>query len=194
MVLPSFDQWLSFGLMAGAFQGYGLNDYERLNQTELKFRRWPWVDPAKDIASSIDAIEAKISTRSRVIADQSAEDFEDVIDELSHEQEYIMDAKLDPLLREPKRSGQLIDSADIVNDPNAESVSQIDNAQMKPKQPRDAATGKFLKKPDFLNQEKAGNQETGQTINVNVDAKSPIKKFKITRPDGTVAEGEISYE
>ncbi len=194
MVLPSFNEWLSFGLMAGSFGAYGLTDYERLNQTELKFRRWPWVDPSKDIDSAVKAIEAKITTRSRVISDQSSADFEDTIDELQHEKEYIEAAKLDPLLAEPKRSGQLIDSADIANDPNAQDVSQIDEQPAKAAQPRDPATGKFVK--NRLQDEAAKNrlQDTGQTINVNVDAKSPIKKFKITRPDGTIAQGEISYE
>jgi lambda family phage portal protein len=92
-----FEAWLEVQLLRGVFPGFAMVDFDRIRHSTIwKPRRWPWVDPSADIKAAADAIEAKLTTRSRVIADQSNEDFEDTIDELAEESVYIMAAGLDP--------------------------------------------------------------------------------------------------
>jgi hypothetical protein len=87
--------------MIGAFPGFSMLDFDRIRRgTIWKPRRWPWVDPLHDIQAATAAIEAKLTTRSRVIAEQSNEDFEDTIDELAEEADYITSKGLDPALTE----------------------------------------------------------------------------------------------
>jgi len=50
-------------------------------------RTWPWVDPVKEVAAQIDAIDAKITSRTRVLAEKG-EEYEDVVDEIAQEAEY----------------------------------------------------------------------------------------------------------
>jgi lambda family phage portal protein len=96
-----FEAWLEVQLLRGAFPGFQMTDFDRIRRSTIwKPRRWAWVDPLNDIQAATAAIEAKLTTRSRVIADQSNEDFEDTIDELAEESVYIMAAGLDPALTE----------------------------------------------------------------------------------------------
>jgi lambda family phage portal protein len=96
LVTPSFEPWLQMGLMSGVFGRYGITDFDRLNAPELKFRRWPWVDPVKDIRANAEAIAAKITTWGKVISDQSGGDFEDFIDQYAMEQDYMRSKGVDP--------------------------------------------------------------------------------------------------
>jgi lambda family phage portal protein len=96
-----FEAWLEMQLLTGALRGFAMLDFERIRRATIwKPRRWSWVDPLKDIQAATAAIEAKLTTRSRVIADQSNEDFEDTIDELAEERAYIESKGLDPALTE----------------------------------------------------------------------------------------------
>jgi lambda family phage portal protein len=96
-----FEAWLEVQLLRGAFPGFAMIDFDRIARACIwKPRRWPWVDPQKDIDAATTAIEAKLTTRSRVIADQSGNDFEETIDELAEEQAYITEKGLDPALAE----------------------------------------------------------------------------------------------
>jgi hypothetical protein len=61
------------------------------------------VDPLHDVEAATAAVEAKFTTRSRVISAQSNEDFEETIDELSEEDKYIKGKGLDPTLHESPR-------------------------------------------------------------------------------------------
>jgi len=49
----------------------------------------PWFDPTKEIAGDVAAINAGLTTRSRVIQERHGRDFRDVIDQLKTEQDYI---------------------------------------------------------------------------------------------------------
>lgn len=96
-----FEAWLEMQLLIGAFPNLSMTDFDRIRRATIwKPRRWPWVDPLNDIQAATSAVEAKLTTRSRVIADQSNEDFEDTIDELAEEDAYIRSKGLDPALAE----------------------------------------------------------------------------------------------
>ena len=149
-----FEAWLEMQLLVGAFRNFNMSDFDRIRRaTNWKPRRWSWVDPLKDIEASSAAIEAKLTTRTRVIAEQSNEDFEETIDELSEESQYISDAGLDPMLHEPRRSGQFIDTAEQPNVPG-ENISDLEEpspsdlsarrSEQARAQARHPATGQFV--------------------------------------------------
>jgi len=221
LVIPSFGAWLQMQLMVGTLapnalgttgSAYGLLDYPRLNAPEFKFRKWQWVDPRKDIETAQLMLESKLTTRTRLISDFSSDDFEETIDEIAAETQYIDDAGLDPFVHEPRRAAEFIDSAETANDPDAnpnlEPLSPSEERRRRAlAQARHPDTGQFIaadtatapsgKASQTINfnvePQKTGEAPTApQTINVNVDASKPAKRsFKIKRQDGTVIEGEI---
>lgn len=82
-----YRQFLKRGILTGAINVLP-SDYDRLKSPDFQPRGWDWVDPLKDIAASVEAINNGLTTRSQVIAAQGG-DFEEVINRLAEEQEYL---------------------------------------------------------------------------------------------------------
>lgn len=70
LCLPIFEDWLGWSLTTGAIEGLSMADYERVNQPKWTPRRWPWVDPLKDVEATIKAIAARLQTREQALAEQ----------------------------------------------------------------------------------------------------------------------------
>lgn len=85
---PMFDAWLQMSILAGAIP-FRLSDFDRIKEHILRFRRWSWVDPKNDVETAVMALQNKLTTRSKIIADMSSADFEETIDELDYEEGYI---------------------------------------------------------------------------------------------------------
>jgi hypothetical protein len=85
---PIIETFLEMSLLSQALP-FRMSEFDRLNDLDLKFKRWPWVDPKNDAETAILLIENKLRTRSQVIADMSSDDFEETIDELDYEAGYI---------------------------------------------------------------------------------------------------------
>jgi lambda family phage portal protein len=84
-----FEDWLRMSLLMGAIgmpNGSLLpaTKYEKFNAAEFQGRRWPWVDPLKDVQASVLAINNLLSTRTKVLAEQGG-DFNDTAQEWSDE-------------------------------------------------------------------------------------------------------------
>ncbi len=133
-----FEAWLRMMLMLGEFTGFGITDLNRIKRaTVWKPKRWEWVDPLKDIEASGKAIEYKLSSHTRELAGYSNADFDDIAEEIARERDKCESLGLDPFLNEPKRTSQLIDSADVANvtdggspamNPEVASVSEVPEA------------------------------------------------------------------
>lgn len=118
-----FDQWLPMAAISGAVNiPYGQLD--SLNRPLFRGRRWPWVDPAKDVKSAVDAIANGLDTRTNIVA-QNGGDIEDIIDTVK-EEKLMMDeagvtfgepkeAQADPAAQQLDEDGNPIsdDSANI---------------------------------------------------------------------------------
>jgi len=84
---PVFTDWLQMALGLGAVV---MENGSALPATKLfKFqahtwqgRRWPWVDPEKDISAAILAIEAGLDSPQRIAA-QQGRDTEDILDDIA---------------------------------------------------------------------------------------------------------------
>lgn len=140
-----FEAWLAVQLLKGVFPGLAMIDFDRIARACVwKPRRWAWVDPQKDIEASKAAVEAKLTTRSRVIADQSNNDFEDTIDELAEEQAYIESKGLDPALKEkPASNGAADNPGNDSGDGGADSEPPARPPHHSASQPRDR--GRFAR-------------------------------------------------
>jgi len=85
---PIYEAWLKMALTTGQLKVAGqplkASREDKYRQVYWQARRWSWVDPAKDMAANIDAINNNITTISAVIRDQG-HDPEDVFVERAAE-------------------------------------------------------------------------------------------------------------
>lgn len=80
-----FEEWLKIALLTGAIP-LPLSKFDKFNAASWQPRRWPWVDPVKDIQAAILAINAGLKTAQQVAAEQGL-DIEDVYRQLAKEQD-----------------------------------------------------------------------------------------------------------
>lgn len=85
--LRVYRAWLKRGILTGALNILP-SDFERLKSPDFQPRGWDWVDPLKDVAASVEAINNGLDTRSRVIAERGG-DFEEVARRLKEEQDFL---------------------------------------------------------------------------------------------------------
>lgn len=95
---PIYDEWLIMQIMTGKLPFEIGND--RYLDVRFQGRRWTPIDPKKHIESSIAAIDARLKSRSRVVA-ETGEDFEDMVNELAAEEELLTKKKLKPAPAKP---------------------------------------------------------------------------------------------
>lgn len=99
-----YEQWLAMSLLSGAItfemSGKALpaDKFSKFcNASRFQGRRWAWVDPAKEADANKTQLENKLTSRTRLAAEQGDE-FEDILDELAQEQAAIKDAGLAPVV------------------------------------------------------------------------------------------------
>jgi capsid protein len=84
---PLYREWLRMALAMGAIameNGSTLpaTKYDKFAAHTWQGRRWPWVDPEKDINAAILAIGARLDSPQRIAA-QQGRDIEDVLDDIA---------------------------------------------------------------------------------------------------------------
>lgn len=89
LVTRVFEEWLRMALTVGKL-GYGLRNFDRLNEPSWVGPRWNWVDPLKEINANINAVKSGIKSRSEVIA-ENGRDFFEVMDEIAKENAYMLE-------------------------------------------------------------------------------------------------------
>ena len=97
---PLFDRWMSIQLQLGRlteFAGsqYTMDRLQSLNRVTWQARRWPWVDPLKDMQANREAIDLRVTSISRIIRDQG-DDPEEVWQELAADRETLKALGLEP--------------------------------------------------------------------------------------------------
>ncbi|MEX8520066.1 MAG: phage portal protein [Leptothrix sp. (in: b-proteobacteria)] len=105
-VRPVFEEWLNMALLTKAItlpSGAAL-PAERLDKfisaSSFQSRGWQWVDPQKEVAAAILAVDNRFKSRRQVIEEQGG-DFEDVLADLTLEQQLLDAAGLAPLVPPP---------------------------------------------------------------------------------------------
>jgi lambda family phage portal protein len=105
-----FEQWISMALLSGALV-LDSRDPSRFLAGKWEPRGWMWVDPLKDVQSSILGIGAGLDSRDRIIAEQGG-DVEEVFEQLAEEKklaesyglEFALDAKAPVVGKGPKET------------------------------------------------------------------------------------------
>jgi lambda family phage portal protein len=87
--LPLFEEWRSMAALSGQLP----QEYtgERFGEVRFQPRRWQWVDPRNEAAAQVEALEAKLTSRTRIAA-QQGEDIEEIFDEIAAEEQMAADA------------------------------------------------------------------------------------------------------
>jgi len=80
---PVYAEWLNMALLSGALK-LGTRDFRKFLAVKWVPRGWAWVDPLKDVQASVAAIQAGLTSRTQVLAEQGM-DFETVLAELEAE-------------------------------------------------------------------------------------------------------------
>jgi lambda family phage portal protein len=120
---PIFEAWLESALMAGALKlpnGSALPVYkfDKLNAVEWKPRRWPWVDPLKDLQAAVLKVEKGFGSRRSIIAEMG-EDIETVFADQKADNELAQVNGLEFPLDNPLPAEPVVDSpkkVDVQND------------------------------------------------------------------------------
>lgn len=80
-ITPIFEDWLRVALLAEAIGegSYKLPaaKFDKFNAPEWKPRRWPWVDPLKDMQANVLAVEKGFTSRRQIISENGG-DIEEV--------------------------------------------------------------------------------------------------------------------
>ena len=75
ILIPVFEDWLEIELLSGRL-GLPFDKFWKFNAPDFRGRRWPWVDPKKDIEAAILAMGAKIKPLRDIIADDGGDIYE----------------------------------------------------------------------------------------------------------------------
>lgn len=80
-----FTEWLALQLGV-TLPSLPANKFEKFNRPEWRPRRWSYIDPQKEIQANVTAIQAGLTSRTRVLSELGI-DFNDVAQELAQEKE-----------------------------------------------------------------------------------------------------------
>lgn len=91
---PIFLKWLQIGLLNGSIRdklsggALPFSKIDKFSRHEFRPRRWPWVDPLKDVQADALAVNNRFTSRGRIVAENSQDDFEDIIQDTQAEESY----------------------------------------------------------------------------------------------------------
>lgn len=100
---PIYDAWLPMAVIAGALP-FDPSKLDKYAAVYWQPRRWAWVDPMKEVGASIEAINARIKSRTRVVA-EGGDNLEDVLEEIQQEQQLAEELGVDFPEIQPKVMG-----------------------------------------------------------------------------------------
>lgn len=98
---PIFLQWLQYALLTGSIKdklsgnALPMSKYDKFALHEFRPRRWPWVDPLKDVQADALAVNNRFTTRGRVVAENSQDDFKDIIRDTAEEETFAESMNVD---------------------------------------------------------------------------------------------------
>jgi len=91
--LPIFESWLSLSLGLGQVGRLPPDGYDRFNKPRFFPRKWRSPDPQKDLAAGAQAVALGVTSRTRLCA-ENGDDFEEILEELSREEQMARDKKV----------------------------------------------------------------------------------------------------
>jgi lambda family phage portal protein len=80
-----FEEWLPMAMLSGKLE-LPANKIDKFTAVEWRGRRWPWVDPLKDVQASILSVNNGFKSRRRIIAEGGG-DIEDTVAEIAEDKQ-----------------------------------------------------------------------------------------------------------
>jgi len=108
---PLYDEWMPMQLLTGTLPLAPFN-LDKYRDVRWRARRWAWVDPLKEVGAAIEAVDAKLKSRTQVIAEMGGER-DEVWEELQQENEDAEEMGIDLGPVAPKTTG-------VVNEPGVQ--------------------------------------------------------------------------
>lgn len=91
----AFEAWIRHSVLSGTItvrnKPLRFDRLEKYLSAEFRGRRWPWVDPLKEIAAAEKAVNARLTSRTKVMEDMHDDDAWDVMDEIAREEKDMRD-------------------------------------------------------------------------------------------------------
>jgi lambda family phage portal protein len=83
-----FSEWLPYAILSDQINGASITQLEQIvSKIEWNPRGFPYVDPTKEVQSSLNAIDGGLSSRRRELANRGIIEYEDFLDELARDKE-----------------------------------------------------------------------------------------------------------
>lgn len=122
---PMFELWLRFALDMGQIGTLPADAFDRLNTPLFIPRTWRWVDPLKEVSASEKELGLRLTSRTRLCAEQGI-DFEQLVEEIASEEK---------LLRENGVTFAVAAAAAAANAPAAPAAAEDNGAAGAPARP-----------------------------------------------------------
>jgi len=119
---PVYEAWREMALLMGKIpMRASITDYDRVL---MQPRGWAWVDPKKDIDASVVALENRLTSRRRILAEGGA-NLEDVFEEIAEEETLMRSLGILPVPKKAGAPGAAAPVADATDD-NADDDAEDD--------------------------------------------------------------------
>lgn len=105
---PVYGEWLKMASMTGALP-FDIGKLAKYRDVVWQGRTWAWVDPMKEVGAQIEAMNAKLKSRTQIIA-ETGEDLQDVFEEIAQEAKIAADLGVDITPIQPKATGVVPDA------------------------------------------------------------------------------------
>lgn len=159
-VQPVFEAWLEASILNGVFP-FGVNKFDKMNQPKWCARRWPWVDPLKDMQANILAMNNGLVAKRNII-NYTGGDIEDVYSTIA----------ADKKLAEDK--GLVFNAEDMPIEDDEDNESEAIEETITAKVNEDKADNLSVKPTEALNgaQIQAALSVIEQVVNGNMPAEA----------------------
>lgn len=120
---PIFSAWLEQAILTGRVN-LPFAKFSTWNKPVFKGRRWPWVDPQKDITAKIEAINNGLESKTSVL-EESGQDIEDVYETIAEENQLAAEYGLSFPANQPEKPEAEDVEADDKEDENEDEKQPL---------------------------------------------------------------------
>lgn len=131
-IQPVFEAWLEASILNGVFP-FGVNKFDKMNQPKWCARRWPWVDPLKDMQANILAMNNGLEAKRNII-NYTGGDIEDVYSTIAADKKLAEDKGLRfdmadmPIEDDEEETGEAV----VEQTPSRKTEDKPDNLSVEP--------------------------------------------------------------
>jgi len=115
---PVYERWLEAAVLSGELQ-LPTPDWRAYTAVSWTPRRWPWTEPQREIVAAKEELALGLTSRQRILAEQSDGDFKKLLAELQQETEMARDAGVSVGGTNTTAAGA---SGGSIGDPNADGA------------------------------------------------------------------------